>query len=143
MSAPSKRLTRAVYGAFIALTAAFVVSSVAQVARTLFGGAAGGAPPPIGTDCAQGVRGLALAVEQARAAAASAPNLIEAERRYEATKRPAWERHEAVARACQADPAGPDALSAVVRLDRATQGALRREASQLAPVRREVDSFIR
>ena len=37
----------------------------------------------------------------------------------------------------------PEAVAAVARLDRVAESAIRRQSSELAPVRREVDSFIR
>lgn len=141
---PNKLVTRLVYGTFIGVTAAFVIATVVQVAQKLFGG---DDRPMVSAACGAAVRSLASAVDRGLGAAATASNGDEAAQRYASARKPEWpEENEAPAdaeRSCAGDPAGTDALAALVRLDRAAASAVRRSSSELAPVRREVDSFIR
>lgn len=140
--ASPKTVTRLVYAAFLALASAFIVSSTAQVAWALFATPAA-AGPPTGEACAVAVRDLAQAVDRALVAGTGAREPAEAERRYAEARRPEWDRREDALRACAGDPAGLDAVAALARLDRAAAEAVRRQSAELAPVRREVDSFIR
>lgn len=144
--AADKRVTRALYAAFIALAAAFIVTSVVDVAKVLFGReATGAARPHVSAACADAVAALASAVDRAAAAAAAAPEPRDAERAYSDAKKPEWdpERRDALSGPCRGDPNGPAALAAVARFDRAAEAWIRRRATELSPVRREVDSFIR
>ena len=93
--------------------------------------------------CATGLRELTAAVDRGLAAAAAAPHADDAERRYAEAKAPEWNRRTEIERTCTEDAVGTDAMAAVTRLDRAAQGLVRKGATELAPVRREVDSFIR
>lgn len=132
---------------FTIVAAAFVLSSTAQIAMAVFAepsdraGTAQNVPPA----CAAGVRTLVVAVDRAVAAAAGATDATEAENRYRAARSPEWDdakRNELI-EPCAGDARGADAVAAVSRLDRAAEGAIRRQTDELAPVRRGVDSFIR
>jgi hypothetical protein len=143
--AADKRVTRVVYGAFVALAAAFIVSSVWQIAAQLFGFGAASRPeaPRASAACATGLRELAAAVDRGSAAAQGAGSADEAEQRYKDAVAKTWSEKDQLLRPCQDDPAGPEAMAALARLDRAAEGAARRQAGELGPVRREVESFIR
>ncbi|MBX3185441.1 MAG: hypothetical protein KF819_00440 [Labilithrix sp.] len=142
--------TRAVYAVFVALAAAFIVSSTVQIARAVFGGSAAdrraeGSAPALPAACASGLETLTTAVDRAVAAAASAADPADAERRYRSARSPEWDedRRKALEAPCAADPRGAEAVAAVARLDRAAEGAVRRQSGDLGPVRRAALSFIR
>ena len=143
------RITSTVYTVFSVCAAAFVVSSTWQIAVGVLSepapGAAAPAPVAVPPACAEGVRTLAVAVDRGVAAAASATDRGDAERRYRAARSPEWDapKHEALVQPCAGDARGIDAVAAVSRLDRAAEGAIRRQTDELGPVRRAVDSFIR
>ncbi len=139
--AKSRRTTRAVYAVYIALTAAFVISNIWQVGLTLFGDAPHEAVAQ--GPCRAGIEELSGALDRAAKAAVEARDDADAERRYSEARRPEWDRYEEVRRACAAQPRGVDAMAALTRLERAHRSAVGRSAAALAPVRREVDSFIR
>ena len=144
-----KRITSVVYAVFVIAAAAFVISSTVQIAIGVLSepapGAAAPAPVPVPPACAEGVRTLAVAVDRGVAAAAAATDRADAERRYRAARSPEWEapKHGELVQACAGDSRGIDAVAAVARLDRAAEGAIRRQTDELGPVRRAVDSFIR
>ena len=146
---PPKRITSAIYAVFTLLAAAFVISSTYQIAVAVLSEPAPGEPAPpavtLAPACAEGVRILAVAVDRGVAAAAAATDRTDAERRYRAALRPEWDeaKQRELVLSCTADARGADAVAAVSRLDRAAEGAIRRQTDELGPVRRAVDSFIR
>jgi hypothetical protein len=118
---PEKRVTRLLYGALIAVTAAFIVTSIVQVARDLY---ADDHPKAAGA-CAAAVEALVTAVDA---------DAAERER--------VWSGYPGSAAACEADPVGKDALAAAERYRRS---ALRPAGPDrdLGRVRRAAMSFIR
>ena len=147
--ASPKRITSAVYAVYVVAAAAFIISSTAQIAVAVFAEPApAGSPstsPAVAPECAAGVRTLAGAVDRGVAAAGGAGDPAEAAQKYRAARRPEWDeaqQRELVA-PCAGSARGADAVAAVGRLDRAAEGAIRRQTDELAPVRRAVDSFIR
>lgn len=145
---PPKRVTSAIYAVFTVVAGAFVISSTYQLAVGVFAEPAPGdtiPTVPLGPACQGGVRTLAMAVERGVAAAAGAPSRAEAEHRYQAARGPEWEeaRLRELVRPCELEARGAEAVAAVSRLDRAAEGAIRRQSDELGPVRRAVDSFIR
>jgi hypothetical protein len=145
-----KRVTSAVYAVFVVLAGAFVISSTVQIAVGVFAESASGSPTTaasghVAPACAEAVRTLVVAVDRGVAAAASASDPAEAEKRYRAARSPEWDeaRQKELVQPCSADARGLDAVAAVSRFDRAAEGAIRRQTDELAPVRRAVDSFIR
>jgi hypothetical protein len=147
-----KRITSVVYAVFVVVAAAFVISSTVQIAKSVLAepspGAANATSVTVAPACAEGVRTLALAVDRGVAAAATATDRIDGERRYRAARGPEWDepKHGELLQPCT-DPTasahGTDAVAAITRLDRAAEGAIRRQTDELGPVRRAVDSFIR
>lgn len=136
-----RRITRALYGSYILITALFVISNVRQVGTTLFG-----APPPgplADGPCATGISELAAALDRGARAAVGARDDGDAEQRYLAGRLPEWDRAEAVKAACTTESRGTEAFAALARLERAQRSAVGKRAAAVAPVRREVDSFIR
>jgi hypothetical protein len=147
--ASPKRITSAVYAVFVVVAAAFVISSTVQIARAVLSEPAPGADAParisVAPACADGVRTLAVAVDRGVTAAAAATDRGDAERRYRTARSPEWDeaKRRELVQPCTVDPHGDDAVAAVSRLDRAAEGAIRRQTDELGPVRRAVDSFIR
>ncbi len=147
-----KRITSVVYAVFVVVAAAFVISSTVQIARSVLAepspGAADGARVTVAPACAEGVRTLAIAVDRGVAAAATATDRLDGERRYRAARGVDWDepRRSELLLGCT-DPSagahGTDAVASISRLDRAAEGAIRRQTDELGPVRRAVDSFIR
>ncbi len=142
--AADKRVTRVVYGAFVALAAAFILSSVWQIASQLFGfGAASRPVQHVGPQCAAAIQQDVLAIDLALAEPTTALGGDDAVNAYQQHKKREWQDQEKLTQCCAGDPAATQAIAAVMRLDRAAESAVRRRAGELGPVRREVDSFIR
>lgn len=140
----ARRMTRLVYGAFIVLLTTFVLSNIGQVVHVLyFEPEAANARAITNEPCKKSLEAVASGLENAVAAAAAARNADAAESAYRAKKTeitPHWSEAE---RSCASAKNGPEALAAMTRLDRAAEATARRRGEALAPVRREVDSFIR
>ena len=143
-------MTRVVYGVYVVVVAAFVVSNIAQVARAVFGlpatEAAAAEPsrfPKVGAACGELLERQLQAIEKARAAASGEPNGDAAKARY-ASERSALGSAGSpeLERTCSADPGGTDALAALARFDRAAESHSIRLASELTPVRLAAQSFI-
>ncbi len=140
----ARRITRVLYATYILLTAAFTISNIAQVVRVLFLAPEDRGARAIRSEpCRKGLEFLATGLERATAEAAGAHDATAAESAYRAKRSEltsAWRDAES---ACNTEPNGPEALAAMTRLDRAAEATARRRGEALAPVRREVDSFIR
>jgi hypothetical protein len=140
-------VTRVVYGAFVALAAAFILSSVWQISSQVFGFA--GASPPaarrVGAACAGALHKDVLAIDLALVDAepVSMVGPEEAAGAYQHAKLRGWVDDTRLAESCAGEAAGPDAIAALFRYERAAEGAVRRSSTELGPVRREVESFIR
>ena len=141
-----------VYAVFVVVAAAFVISSTVQIARSVLAepspGDVNATSVTVAPGCADGVRTLALAVDRGVAAAATATDRTDGERRYLAARGAEWNepKRSELLQPCSAQAsgsAGTDAVAAVSRLDRAAEGSIRRQTDELGPVRRAVDSFIR
>mgnify|MGYP001062213965 FL=1 len=143
------RVTRAVYGVFVVLVAAFVLSSTWQVARALFGTPASAAEAEasakVGPDCAVAIAREIEAIEKARFTASMEPNGDAAQERFDRERRSSTEGAPdgAPERVCAADPRGTEALAALARLERAARAHAVRDARELRPVRLAAQSFIR
>ena len=143
----NKRTSRVVYGVYVVVVAAFVVSNIVQVARAVFGSPENEAVaaeasrfPKVGPACGALLEAQLQAIEKARAAAATEPNGDAAKARY-ANERSAARSPE-LEPTCSADPSGTDALAALARFDRAAESHSVRQASELTPVRLAAQSFI-
>lgn len=141
-----KRVTRVVYGAYVVVVAAFVVSNIAQVARAVFGlpedAAAAVEPrfPKVGPACGELLAAELRAIDETRVAASGEPSKEAAKARY-ARERSASGSPE-LERTCSADPSGTDALAALARFERASESHAVRLAGELTPVRLAAQSFI-
>ena len=142
-----QRVTRAVYAGYVLIVALFVVSSVVQVARRVFGagGETGGVDarfPPVAPGCGQVLQDEIQAIESARIAASTERNADAARQRYQSA-RPSREPIALVRARCAGDPQETAALAALARFDRAAEAHAVRDATELSPVRQEAQSFIR
>jgi hypothetical protein len=147
-----KRVTRVLYGAFVAVVAAFTVSSIWQVARVVFGeprtSADAARIAKVGDSCGKALDARFRAIEVAQATASREQDAETATKKY-ASMRSSWRetaaaegRLEKEDQACGADPHGVEAVAALDRLDRAAEAHAVREARELSPVRLAAQSFI-
>jgi hypothetical protein len=144
-----QRVTRAVYAAYVVLVALFVVSSVVQIARRVFGGSGSDGVtgsdarfPPVGPACGQVLTDEIQAIESARITASTERGGDAARQRYQSA-RPSREPIALVRARCAGDPQETAALAALARFDRAAEAHAVRDATELSPVRQEAQSFIR
>lgn len=139
---PDQRVTRLVYGAFVAVTTVFVGSLIVEVASQVFSDAPRG--EALSPECARGVRELYAGVNQAIPAGLAAEDVDDAVSRYRHARDEAgWQKRDAVTATCTGEARGAEALAAVARLDRQAETMVRRQTVELRAVRHEVDSFIR
>jgi hypothetical protein len=91
-------------------------------------------------DCRAGLRDLTRAIDRARQAAGSFSEAGEdaALAHFRSELSPEWDRHGEVAASCQSDHDLAVALDVIERLRYAEERAVRREVSELAPLRRRV-----
>lgn len=91
-------------------------------------------------DCRAGLRELVLAIERARQAAGSLSEAGEDSALAEFRRQlsPEWDRHDEVAASCRSDHEFAMALDVIERLRYAEERAVRREVTDLAPLRRNV-----
>jgi hypothetical protein len=140
-----QRVSRAVYAVFVVLVAAFVASSIAQVASAVFATPVAGeaARGEIGDRCASALRDTIDAIDRARLVASAEANADISRARYATEREQPQKAAGNPAAACAGDPGGAEALAAVARLDRAAEAHAIREARDLSPVRALAQSFIR
>ncbi|MBX3264100.1 MAG: hypothetical protein KIS78_14575 [Labilithrix sp.] len=140
----NKRVTRVVYGVYVVVVAAFVVSNIAQVASALFGepdgAAAAQSAPKVGPACAKILGEQLAAIEEARQRASAEATAEAAKARYE-TERSATRSPE-LERVCSGDPRGDAARASLARLERVAESQAVRTATELRPVRLSAQSFI-
>ncbi len=137
-------MSRGVYGVFVVLIGLFVISSIYQVARRVFGDPADGSGGTlIEGPCAQAIEDEMRAIEAARLAASTEKTGDAAKDRYLAERRISGERSADRDALCRDAPQRIEALAALARLDRASEAHAVRESSELSPVRLAAQSFIR
>jgi hypothetical protein len=134
---------------FWALTVAVALVSAVQVTRqVLFNPCAGGlscSGAPAGPSfkvCRDGLLALHGAVERARRAAAGTDGEDAALDRFRSALTPEWGYRDDVAGACRGKAEDEGALDAIERLRYAEEHAVRREAGELAPLRRRVEAIV-
>lgn len=147
------QVTRFVYVVYVFLVTAFVASSIAQVGGALFGAGTGGSGtrgalpestfPVASPDCARLLEEDSQAIELARAAASLEVDGDAAKARFARDRAAARDRAPARDRVCGGDSHDGDALAALARLERAAESHAIRTATELSPVRRGAQSFIR
>ncbi len=140
-----QRVTRVVYGVYVVLVAAFVVSNIYQVGNALFGPSAvrrddPSKAPKVGFACQEQIKEQMSAIELARIEATMDSDSETAKARY-AESRDAKKSAD-LERACKDDPNGLDALAALARFDRVAGDNSVRSAEELSRVRLSTQSFI-
>lgn len=138
---PNKRITRVVYGSYVALTTVFVGLLIVEVSGQVFAEEPPGAA--LSPACASGIKELYGGVDRGIVVGLGAEDVDLAVARYRQTRDDEWKGKAAVEAACAADPRGSDAMAALARLDRQAEAVVRKQTTALRAVRREVDSFIR
>lgn len=141
----ARRTTRLVFGSYIVVLSTFVVSNIWQVVDVLYFGPESdrNARAIKGEPCRRELEAARDGIERAVAEAAGARDATAAEAAYRQRRAEIASVTQSAEQKCAAEPNGPEALAALVRLDRAGEATARRRGEALAPVRREVDSFIR
>lgn len=136
-------------GLFWAVTVAIAVASATQVTQQVFfdpcpgGLSCPGTPTAVTfSTCREGLLALHGAVERARLAAAGTDGEDAALSRFRAALTPEWGHRDDVAGACRGIADDEGALDAIERLRYAEEHAVRREAGELAPLRRRVDAIV-
>lgn len=130
-----RRVARVVYWLFIVGVA--IPPTVEITAQVMF---APQPKPPWG-DCRTALHALYSAVERARAAAAGTDGEDAALARYRGALYPEWSFRDGVADLCRSRPDDEAALDVLSRLRYAEEHAVRREADDLSPLRRQVNSI--
>ncbi|WP_245677697.1 hypothetical protein [Chondromyces crocatus] len=145
MSAPAPRLSARVRGRRLAmvlyygLAAVVIVVATAQIVRQVFFLPV--SPSPYGT-CQNGLLALARAVERARDAAPGTDGEDAAIARFRDALDPEWSHRDGIAATCRGSAKDERALDAIERLRYAEEHAARREAGDLAPLRRRVRAIM-
>jgi hypothetical protein len=138
-SSPRKTGRRIAQVFFWSLVATISVAGAVQITLQVF--FIPSAPLPV-QSCHDGLRLLHKAVERARSAAAGAEGEDAALDRFRNALGPEWSSRDGVAALCQGKAPDEGALDAIERLRYAEEHAVRREAGELAPLRRRVQEII-
>jgi len=91
--------------------------------------------------CSDGLARLAAAVERARTAASVTDGEDAALDRFRRALQPDWDDRDHIEDLCQSSPSSMAALDAIEQLRYAEEHAVRREAAELAPLRRRVQAI--
>ena len=135
----ARRRGRSIAGAlYYGLIGVTCVSATVQISMQVFQRPL---PSPYGS-CVEGLRALVSAVERARGAAPGTDGEDAAIERFRAALEPEWGAFDGVAVACKGSAKDEGALDAIERLRYAEEHAVRREAGDLAPLRRRVQAII-
>jgi hypothetical protein len=126
-------------GAYYGLAAVIIVMCTVQVVRQVFFLPVRPSPYP---GCREGLLALARAVERARDAAPGTDGEDAAVARFRSGLDPEWGYRDGIAAACRGSARDERALDAIERLRYAEEHAARREAGDLAPLRRRVRAIV-
>lgn len=130
---------RVAAGLYLLVALAVAIGGGVQVVAQAFRrheAAEGGA-----TSCKEGLAGLAAAVDRARSAASATDGEDAALDRFRGALRPEWDDRDHIEDLCQSSPQAMAALDAIEQLRYAEEHAARREAAELAPLRRRVQAL--
>lgn len=133
-------VSRAVYGVFVVIVGAFIISNIWQVARVTFGEQSGASIPKVEAACGAAIEKEIAAIDRARETASAEHDGEAARATYAAARK---KESSDAKTACANDPHGVDALAAVGRLDRSAESHAVRDASEIGPMRQTARSFIR
>jgi hypothetical protein len=130
---------------FGVLATAFMLSTTAQLTAGVFGvhtHPLDAESTLAGRACAGKLRDMEAAVERAIVASVHAPGEAEASLQYEGALLPEWGDAKGVESHCGSVAEGADALATVLRLRVAGEQLVRRHAREMAPLRRDVASYL-
>ena len=140
----SRRGRRIVSAAFLLFAAAFIVVSTVNIARGVYGEpVASGQGPHPSAGCVAEIKVMVAALDRATAAGASARDESAALQAFAGAAKPEWDGISGTENACSATPQGKDAFAALLRLRAADESFLRRRVAEVAPLRRDVDAYLR
>jgi hypothetical protein len=134
-----RRGRRALLGVYYAIILGICIASTVEITRQIFFVKV--VAPPYHT-CREGLLALSTAVERARRAAPGTDGEDAAISRFREALEPDWSRRDAVAASCRGSERDEGALDAIERLRYAEEHAVRREAGDLAPLRRRVQAIV-
>lgn len=97
---------------------------------------------PRARTCREGLLALARAVDRAREAAPGTDGEDAALNRFRSALEPEWTTRDGIAAMCRGSTENERALDAIERLRYAEEHAARREAGDLAPLRRRVRAIV-
>jgi hypothetical protein len=150
--AARRRGKRAANAFIVGLAVLFVGSSAWQLVGTLFLGGPSAATPSrsesVGAACADGLRGLASAVDRAGGAAiawpvgATVPPVEDVVSLFRHGLSPEWDRAQAVETSCAASESGKDAWATLARLRSAEEELVREGHAGLGPLRRDLAAHL-
>ena len=131
---------RVAYVLFYSIAVGISAAGAIQIFSQAF--ARHGAPESAASTCEEGLSRLASAVARARKAASATDGEDAALGDFRKTLRPEWDDRDHVEDLCRSSPSSMAALDAIEQLRYAEEHAVRREAAELAPLRRRVQSII-
>lgn len=135
--ARGRRIAILVYYAMVALVGG---AAAVQITRQVFFEPA---PPAPFATCHEGLRALHTALGRAREAAARSEGGEDAALdRFRSALEPEWTYRDFVASRCRESTGDAATLDAIERLRYAEEHAVRREAGELAPLRRKVQAIV-
>ncbi|KYF78628.1 hypothetical protein BE11_08580 [Sorangium cellulosum] len=125
--------------AYYSVAALIIVACTLQIIRQVFFLPV--VPSPYGS-CQEGLLALVRAVDRARDAAPGTDGEDAALARFRSKLAPEWTYRDGVAASCRGSAEDERALDAIERLRYAEEHAARREAGDLAPLRRRVRAIV-
>lgn len=134
-----KRGRRIAYAIYYAICGGVCIGGAVQITQQVLWSPV--RPSPY-SGCHQGLIALAAAVDRARSAAPGTDGEDGAIERFRGALQPEWTHRDAIAKTCGEAAADQRALDAIERLRYAEEHAVRREAGDLAPLRRRVQAIV-
>jgi len=136
--ADGRRIAMTLYYVVVALVGGAAAVQISQ--QVLFPAVSRTSPT---ATCQDEFRGLFAAIGRAREAAASENGGEDAALdRFRAALNPTWASYERIQTSCRGTADGAGTLDAIERLRYAEEHAVRREAGELAPLRRKVQAIV-
>lgn len=124
---------------YYSLIGVICISATAQITKQVFYQPRIASPY---TTCHEGLSALASAVERARRAAPGTDGEDGAIDRFRTALNPEWTYVDSIGDTCRGSVKDEGALDAIERLRYAEEHAVRREAGDLAPLRRKVQAIV-
>lgn len=143
-SPPQSRRGRSITSAiFVGIVTVFIVITTWQVARGVFGKSttkASVAPPPA---CVAGISRLSSALDRALGSTSQLADERAIDAAFASAARPEWDDSSKVEADCAKTQEGQDAFAALLRLRRAEESFLHRQAAELSPMKQDVEAYLR